>query len=161
MNELPTPPNPRIREEHLAAWAERHARPSPQSKVTPDQWRLAGILAGVGVIVGSLLPWATVLTIFGEINVDGTRGDGKITLAAGALIVLGFVIGAGAMQTLAGIGAALVGIVNLISVSRAVGDAESEYTSASTGYGLYLVVAAALVAVVAATVLNRKRQPAG
>ena len=46
-------------------------------------WRWIGLAGAVGLAVGSLLPWASVTSLFGQIDVAGTDGDGKYTLVLG------------------------------------------------------------------------------
>jgi hypothetical protein len=100
----------------------------------------AGLLA-----VGSFLPWVSVRTIFGTISANGIDGDGKITLAAGALAVLliatctgernraGLIVGA-----LASAAGTAVAVYDLVNVSSKAADLNNEYAHASAGWGLYV-----------------------
>jgi hypothetical protein len=40
------------------------------------------------VLIGSFMPWASITSIFGTLNIAGTQGDGKITLIFGLIIVV-------------------------------------------------------------------------
>lgn len=44
------------------------------------------VVAGLLIMLGSVLPWATAHTFFGSLSVAGTDGDGKITLGLGLVI---------------------------------------------------------------------------
>lgn len=48
------------------------------------------IFGAVGLAVGSFMPWVSVTSIFGTIDVAGTAGDGKITAALGVVAALLF-----------------------------------------------------------------------
>ena len=49
--------------------------------------RSVAMVAAGGVILGSLLPWASISTGFGTISMSGTDGDGVITLLLGSMAV--------------------------------------------------------------------------
>lgn len=105
------------------------------------------------VIVGSLMPWATVRTVFGTVNVNGTQGDGVITLAMGAVLGLVGLAYRGKPGKLYSLGAAGFAIIALIvagsalfRVSAGSADANSEYAMASTGTGLYVAVLGSVAA---------------
>lgn len=159
MSDLPQP-DPGSRMKPPYSWTQQPApQPAPpklrRSAFTHSQWRLAGCIAGGGVIAGSLLPWATLTTVFGQIDISGTQGDGKITLAIGIAIVVAFLTGLPWLRWLSAIAALLVSVADFLNVSGRIGEAETGYSAASTGYGLYLVVGAAILAVIAAFSLSR------
>lgn len=54
----------------------------------------AGAVAAILVIIGSVMPWASVTTPFGTVSAAGTEGDGKLTLIAGLLLLGGAVASA-------------------------------------------------------------------
>ena len=116
-------------------------------------------IGGGAVALGSLLPWATFTAPFiGQLEVAGTQGDGKATLALGAAIgVLGVleltgrgisrvwwvVLGCAAL-------ALVVGVYDMATVSDAVSETNaSEFVVAQVGVGLYVVIAGALLALIA------------
>lgn len=47
---------------------------------------IAALVAAGAIVIGSLLPWLSVTTIFGSVSVSGTEGDGILTLITGAVI---------------------------------------------------------------------------
>ncbi len=58
----------------------------PRRDLQPRSVALTGI-AGAAIAIGSLLPWATVTTPFGTIDVAGTHGDGQITVILGIVLL--------------------------------------------------------------------------
>jgi hypothetical protein len=115
--------------------------------------------------IGSIGPWATVL---GLLSVDGTAGDGRITLGLAVFAVLALVIGRGASvaSAIAALVALAIGVVAVIDLvdldhvttSPTVGDA------VSAGWGLYAVLAGAVIALAAiapeVTILRPRPLPA-
>src|SRR3954452_1475721 len=104
------------------------------------------LLGGIIMVAGSLGPWATA----GFISISGTQGDGKITLAAGAVAIIFTVLMSsntgGALSAAMAVLAALVGggagVVDLNHVQ------DTLQGLGSVGWGLYAVIAgAALVAI--------------
>lgn len=128
------------------------------------------IIAGSALLVllGSLLPWATVETGFGSISVRGTEGDGVLTLLlalAGGAAAVAVVMARKPMAAIGGIvagGLALaIGLFDFIDLARATGDSGG-LVQAHTGFGLWLVLLGSLAmtgASIAILVLN-KQQPA-
>jgi hypothetical protein len=107
------------------------------------------LLAGLGalaLIVGALLPWGTVTSIFGTFAKSGTEGDGVLFLILGVVVGLVALLHKGTVDRsycwpLAVIGLISFGfsVMDLISVSGVAADS-SEYVAVSIGAGLYLVV---------------------
>jgi hypothetical protein len=106
--------------------------------------------AGALVMLGSLLPWATVSSAFGQISLAGTEGDGKFTLGLGAAIIVGFVGGWVWLQGPAALGALGLSAYHVVDVSNNAAEVDSDFVRASVGWGLWLTFIAAIVAVVAA-----------
>jgi hypothetical protein len=162
------PDRSRLRWWNGAEWTEHAADPEPTNWVAAPSrvgaWLLLG--AGIAVCVGSMLPWASVTTVFGTIHVDGTQGDGTITLALGVgLIVMGVLgcltarwpLAVSAMlafvtSALAGVVAAL-DIVNVRDMAAEPGGRGMAVTS--VGVGLWTVAAGATIGVVSAILLGR------
>ncbi|HEX7463723.1 MAG TPA: hypothetical protein VF382_02360 [Actinomycetota bacterium] len=128
------------------------------------------MIGGGLVLLGSFLPWATirsaVLSSPGSLSVNGTDGDGQITLVL-ALVIVGIgVVGLMGrprfwlISLIAGCLAALVAVIDIIDVSRTAGEVESAYLDASVGIGLWVVLAGAVVAVVGAWFLRAGRSSA-
>lgn len=133
--------------------AELETRQDKREKPWP--WVIAG--SGAAVAVGSLLPWATLTTAFGNVSKNGTDGDGTITLIAGVVLaILGVAMRTNteaALRWLVLLGAAGVGVVagiDFADVQRVAGNANSDYARISVGAGLYVVALGAAGAFVGA-----------
>ena len=111
----------------------------------------AGLITGLGAIVaviGSMTPWATITApLLGSVSVNGTQGDGLITLILG-LVAIGLAIGIASAVSPRGFaaGASIIGgiifiiaAVDLNNVQRVVEDANysSDLVLAQVGGGLY------------------------
>jgi len=105
-------------------------------------------------VIGSILPWAKVESMFGSVSKAGIDGDGKITLVIG-IVGLMMAVWAGFSDhrslTIAVLGIGLAGAIVAISAidlnnaSRILAEASNKYAIASVGAGLYLVLAGGLV----------------
>jgi uncharacterized membrane protein YidH (DUF202 family) len=103
------------------------------------------IVSGALIILGAILPWASVISVFGRISVYGYEGDGMLTGIIGILLmILGFFriktssVLIGALAIILGILAGIIGglkffnlIINLMS---------TEYVKTSIGIGLYITI---------------------
>jgi hypothetical protein len=117
----------------------------------------------VAVIIGALLPWASVDTPFGSVSKNGTDGDGVITIVFGAaaavLLIIrwnkararGLTIGALVLSVLVGV----IAVIDMVDVKSRFSDSPIT-VDASIGIGLWLTLLGALVAV-AGTVLSLVR----
>jgi hypothetical protein len=128
---------------------------------------LPGIVIGAGAVLalGSLLPWATVTSGFGSISVNGTSGDGDITLVfgiigvvMGVLLVRGFVatgwlVGTGVVF-LAALGVSLHDASDVSSVSNQI----TQDVGVNVGFGLWLCVLASIAGLAATVVLFIQRR---
>jgi len=112
------------------------------------------------VIVGSVMPWATVKSVFGEINVSGTDGDGVLTLVGG-VVVLVLVLAQKYLASLivATVTAAVL-IYDYLNITRSLDLDDNEFASASVGWGIQLATIGAVVAVIA-SFLARRDSPSG
>jgi len=112
------------------------------------------LVGGALVTIGSFMPWAGVATVFGTLSVNGTEGDGKITMVIGLVLVLLAILElTGASNTriaalVLALIAAGVGGYDLVNASDKIADVGNEYARASVGVGLYAVVAGGVLAVV-------------
>jgi Protein of unknown function (DUF2510) len=135
------------------------ARPVPPPaaaatrSTSPAPWIIA--VAGALAIVGSILPWATVRTGFGELSVSGTDGDGVITLVLGiALVGLGLCGFTRARQILSGVsllpalGVGAIALIDIVDVSNVADELGSDFAQVSIGSGLWVCLAAAVLALV-------------
>jgi hypothetical protein len=136
-------------------------------------WHRTGpILALVGagaIALGSLLPWATLSSIFGSISVAGTQGDGVITLIVSALIAVFGIVAMTKPQSdsasfsilvfiLAAIGVG-IGIYDATRIQRVVSDVPESIAAASVGIGLWLLIAGALLAAVSVFIKDTPTTP--
>ena len=125
-----------------------------------DRRLVSGILALVGgalMVLGSVLPWAQVTSVFGSVSLNGTEGDGKVTLVLGLVVaVLGLVALANhraklhILVPILGLIGGGVGLYDLLNVSSKFESVSSEFVRPSVGIGLYLVILGGGVALVAA-----------
>lgn len=96
----------------------------------------------------------TVRSGFGEIDLSGLEtDDGKVTAGLGVLLILLGVtrVSDRTCSIVAGLASAVVGVVaafDLSDVSARVSEVDSDYVSASTGWGLYVVVIAGIVGMI-------------
>ena len=108
---------------------------------------------GIVVIMGSVLPWATVeVILFGQQSIDGLDGDGVITLPLGiVMLILALTARKESGNTppviagLLALAAGSIGLYDLTNVRRINPGILGEV---SVGVGLYLVVIGAGVAIV-------------
>jgi hypothetical protein len=115
------------------------------------------LVAGGMALLGAMLPWVSVTTIFGSLSKNGMDGDGQLTALGGlvlgviALIVLVTKTRNRAPAVLAiVVGAAIfvVGLIDLLDVShRIAGLQATAGADASVGIGLWLTCLAGLVGV--------------
>jgi hypothetical protein len=115
--------------------------------MTTRQFAVLTIVGGILAAAGSLLPWATISSGFGTIDLAGTRGDGVLTLVLGAALALvGFVRYGGqgpnwlaGLGTVIGLGVLAIGAYDYLNLqSRLSGSGNG--IDAGAGVGLYLVI---------------------
>ncbi len=118
-----------------------------------------GAICGGLILVGSLGPWAQVTSIFGTATVSGTTGDGKLTLAVGALALGGFLSSVWVLRWVAGGIGLAIGVYDWWNASSKFRDINSTAAvHAGIGWGLWLVIAASAFALVAAAVADRSER---
>jgi hypothetical protein len=110
-----------------------------------------GTLGLIGLIVGSVGPWAT--SVFGD--VAGTRGDGAITLVLGIAAALALAAGQLRKWSLVGAAVALVAALGVagydaIHIEQGLHHATLfGHQVAAAGWGVYVAVAGAAIALAA------------
>lgn len=117
---------------------------------------LVCVLVGAALLViGALLPWATISGPFFNFSANGVEGDGVFTLVAGlvvaAIITLGKARrGAAVASLIIGGLAGMLTVFTMANVSNAIDEAEAtEFAGvASVGVGLWLTGVAAVVVLV-------------
>jgi RNA polymerase subunit RPABC4/transcription elongation factor Spt4 len=128
------------------------------------------IVASLAVIVGSIGPWATVTAaFFGQIEVGGLSGDGKLTVWGGVIAgVLMLAVCANPRRAGFAVLAALslllvagVGIYDWMNVSDAAREAEGQRFAAAVGvgWGLVLVTFGGVIGTVCAIVQAMQSPP--
>lgn len=128
---------------------------------------IATMITAAGVIIGSIMPWATVTGII-QVDIAGTEGDGKITLALGvaaALIALSQMNKQGGWARPATWGAMLSGAGIIVAAALAVSNLSDvadagPFAQVAPGAGLWIVLVSG-VAVTVATyqAVNAPAQP--
>ncbi|MEZ5406577.1 MAG: hypothetical protein R2761_01040 [Acidimicrobiales bacterium] len=125
------------------------------------------IIAGAALLVllGSLLPWATIDTGFGSFSVRGTEGDGVLTLLlalAGGAAAVAVVMARKPMAAIGGIVAGglslLIAGYDFLDLARVSGG--GGLVEAHVGFGLWLVLLGSLAmtgASIAILVLNKEQ----
>lgn len=116
------------------------------------------LLLGATVLglIGSFGPWATVSTFLGDISVDGSDSDGQLTMIMFAIVGILAVAGKSRGTTIASLVVAaliaVIAVIDIYDVNDVTGDFGGEMDelfSASVGWGLWVVLFAAVVALVA------------
>ena len=140
------------------------ATPLPPSERTQTQASRGSIFvaigAAVGVIIGSLGPWATL----GFISVSGTSGDGQITIvlgiAAAALAIWQYQSGRYtrgrrvALLIVFGLAAVVAGY-DWLNIANVIEESESSLFTPSIGWGLHVAALSSIVGTIAAVSLFR------
>lgn len=108
--------------------------------------KLVSLIACCIAAIGSLMPWASIKSIFGTIDISGTVGDGQFTLIL-AFLMLGCCFIAKRGVLVLGMAFAVLGAIISVADIAIVG---SKYAGTgfivTVGYGLYLCVLGFVVA---------------
>lgn len=107
-------------------------------------------------VIGSIMPWATISSVFGTINKSGTEGDGIITLIIGIIVILCGAIALAiekndvvlVLSTLGSIGIIGIAILDIVDTSRRVAEISGEYVKATVGGGLYITLVSGVIVLV-------------
>lgn|GEM_PF-5012236 len=165
--ELATPVGTRAkRQQHevVPAGDESPARKSaPMAKtqrqaatrmILTNQGQLTTLLGAVGLVVGALLPWVTVASVFGSISVNGYEGDGIITGGIGLLILISALLTKGKAGKRYSVASAILGVIATLLVFWKISDVGSlaaentDYVRTSVGSGLYLSAVGTILIIV-------------
>jgi hypothetical protein len=113
------------------------------------------------VVVGSLMPWVSVTTIFGSVDVAGTNGDGVLAIGLALFGAVGVLLGATRgwrlVSSIAGVAAAALVAYNWANVHSRASTVASDYVVADVGTGIYLCLIGAVVAVAGTALMRRHR----
>ncbi len=141
---------------------------APTSSPPIGAWVL--LAAALAAVIGALLPWAELSVTFGQglsAQVNGTEGDGKITLALGIVVALAAVLAflrhhlatwAAVIALFASALLVTIAIVDIVDVKRTAGDVRLVFVDVEVGRGLWLTLAAGVVGVCGAVVLLARRR---
>lgn len=134
--------------------------PPVTTKKVAQRQRYAGIAAGAALVLGAMLPWASIKTIFGSVSATGLEGgDGALTAALGILGAVA-VWKAGKWLWAAIVSGALatvIAIYEMANVGKIVSEVnDTGIAAASIGIGLYLTLAASIVLGIAGFRLHRQ-----
>jgi hypothetical protein len=125
------------------------------------------LAAGIGLIVGSFLPWVTATAVLiGTVSFSGMSGDGIFTLATGGVVALVGTLALTRGVRTSGLVAAFVALaiagvvagIDFYNVSEGVAEANTaSFGFASVGIGLWLIMGSVVVGLVGASGLVDKR----
>ena len=102
----------------------------------------AWVTAG-GVGLGSILPWASITFFLGTIDVNGTHGDGKLTLVAAVISAIGAALSNRWLFAVPCFVAVAIMGYDAINVAS-YGNDYSDVASVHIGFGLIIGLAAAI-----------------
>lgn len=126
---------------------------------------IAALLASVGIVVGSIAPWATFMAF----SKNGIEGDGAFTLALGIVstIALFSILSRGGVSRIGdrwiGVGAGViclvVCIVDIMNITSATTEVFDRTIGAQVGWGLWLTaLASAVLCLTGLTVAKQTRR---
>jgi len=126
---------------------------------------IAALLASVGIVVGSIAPWATFMAF----SKNGLEGDGAFTLALGIVstIALFSILSRGGVSRIGdrwiGVGAGViclvVCIVDIMNITSATTEVFDRTIGAQVGWGLWLTaLASAVLCLTGLTVAKQTRR---
>ena len=136
------------------------AAPVRQVGFTDDVRKLFGIGSAVAIVIGSLLSWVNVsIPLGGTMTFAGTRGDGKITLVVAGVIALVIALAQPWGRVASAIGfvvCAGVAVYDAAQIHNSVNGFEGlgNLIHVSVGFGLWVVIASAVVGLVTALMRN-------
>lgn len=129
----------------------RELRSEVRALPASNRSKKVGIVAGAASVIGSFLPWASV----GPFSVNGTSGDGAITLVMG-LIAVGFAFRLPKFSKVILVLGALVALTGIYDIAN-ISSNDDNVFSASIGVGLIVTTIGGL-ALVAAFFLSRSER---
>ncbi|MCZ7532590.1 MAG: zinc ribbon domain-containing protein [Acidimicrobiia bacterium] len=133
---------------HPFVTASSDTTPVTETSTRLRMLAIVTIASGALIAVGSIMPWRTaILPFVGTINVNGTEGDGIITLILGAMIaatglvvlLMGRTPGASVAGAFFTAAAGLVAYLAFQSTLEVIQLVDSDVGSASIGVGLWLI----------------------
>jgi hypothetical protein len=123
-----------------------------------ENYRKQLLIGAVTVTVGSIMPWGKIDTIFGTRSINGTEGDGMITLVLGCILLLvGFMHTGtpGKLYSVVGVILALITLyvsgATMFRMAGAAAELSSDVASAGVGAGVFVTIIGSLVAAIGAS----------
>jgi hypothetical protein len=153
-----------------AAWSEQRApkaapsTPGPLAAAPSSGWpthRLVAAGAAAGVIIGSVSPWATISFGFGQISVNGTDGDGQLTLVGGVAILVLVILSKYLASLIVSVITAAVLVYDYFNIASSIDVGDDTFASAAVGWGIQLATVGAIVAAVASFLMMQRVKAAG
>ena len=106
--------------------------------------KILALIGSVGLVIGSVLPWAQVVSGFGTVSIAGYQGDGLITGGVGLIFLIASVLSlgrAGLVFAITGVLAGLLtGWIAIDKVGKFMGDGADIAERLSVGAGVYVTV---------------------
>ncbi len=108
------------------------------------------LISAILLILGSFLSWGTSVIDGNPAVIYGLEGDGKITIALGALATVLLILKRPPhwFVFMLGVIAATIGVIDYLAMRDAVSQFQSPAISGSIGIGLYLIAPAGLAIMV-------------
>lgn len=102
------------------------------------------------------MPWATVTTVFGQISVNGTDGDGQLTIVGGIAMLILVAFSKYLAALIVSVITAGILVYDYFNISSSINVEDNEFASASVGWGIQLAAIAAIVAAVTSFLLMQQ-----
>lgn len=120
-----------------------------------ESYRKKLLIGAIVILVGSIMPWGKVSTVFGTTTFNGTDGDGVITIVLGGillLIALAHKGTPGKLYSVAGVVLALIALyvsgATMFRMGGAAAEIDSNYASASVGSGVFVTIIGSIIAAI-------------
>lgn len=130
--------------------------------------KYVALVGGIVMIVGSLLPWVSVSSMFGTINKNGIEGDGIFTLICGVAVILASIVAkekpgkpSSVLAVLFGLFGGILAVFTLANVGEATRTISGESVFAAVGIGIYVTLIGAVVAIVGGLMKSTSVTPQG
>lgn len=106
------------------------------------------------------MPWATVTTGFGQISVNGTDGDGQLTIVGGIAMLILVIFSKYLAALIVSVITAGILVYDYFNISSSVDVEDNAFASASVGWGIQLAAIAGIVTVLASFMLMQQAKAA-
>jgi len=123
--------------------------------MTVESYRKQLLIGAIVILVGSIMPWGRVTTVFGTMTINGTEGDGVITIVLGGILLLVALAHKGTpgkLYSVAGVVLALIALyvsgATMLRMGGAAAGIDSEYASAGVGSGVFVTIVGSILAAI-------------